>query len=48
VTQGAGLIAIAPGGLFELILPIWLLAKGFSSSVQALPGKNAPQILITR
>ena len=32
VTKGAGLIAIAPGGLFELILPIWLLAKGFSSS----------------
>jgi hypothetical protein len=30
VTKGAGLLAIAPGGLFELILPIWLLAKGFS------------------
>ena len=33
VTAGSGLLAIAPGGLFELILPIWLLAKGFSHSV---------------
>ncbi len=32
VTQGAGVLAVVPGGLFELILPIWLLAKGFSSS----------------
>jgi hypothetical protein len=32
VTQGAGALAIAPGGLFELILPIWLLARGFSHS----------------
>jgi hypothetical protein len=30
VTQGIGLIALAPGGVFELILPIWLLAKGFT------------------
>ncbi|WP_232668771.1 DUF4386 domain-containing protein [Pseudonocardia sp. TRM90224] len=29
VTQGIGLIALVPGGLFELILPIWLLTKGF-------------------
>jgi Domain of unknown function (DUF4386) len=48
VTKGAGLLAIAPGGLFELILPIWLLAKGFSSSVHALPGQDAPQIVRTR
>ncbi len=48
VTKGAGLIAIAPGGLFELILPIWLLAKGFSSSVQAVPDKGARQIAGTR
>jgi hypothetical protein len=34
VTQGSGLLAIAPGGVFELILPIWLLAKGFSHSVE--------------
>ena len=33
VTQGAGMLALAPGGLFELILPIWLLAKGFSHPV---------------
>jgi hypothetical protein len=31
VTRGAGLLAVVPGGLFELILPIWLLAKGFTS-----------------
>ena len=31
VTRGAGLIAVVPGGLFELILPIWLLARGFSA-----------------
>src|ERR1035437_1157869 len=47
VTKGAGLIAVAPGGLFELILPIWLLAKGFNSSSQALPGKDDPQIVKT-
>jgi hypothetical protein len=32
VTRGAGLLAVVPGGLFELILPIWLLARGFSAS----------------
>jgi hypothetical protein len=32
VTQGAGILAVVPGGLFELILPIWLLAKGFTTS----------------
>lgn len=31
VTHGAGLLAVVPGGLFELVLPIWLLAKGFTS-----------------
>jgi Domain of unknown function (DUF4386) len=30
VTQGVGLVALVPGGVFELILPIWLLAKGFT------------------
>ena len=29
VTHGAGMLALVPGGLFELILPIWLFAKGF-------------------
>jgi hypothetical protein len=45
VTEGAGLLAIAPGGLFELILPIWLLAKGFNSFGHPLAGKDAPQIV---
>ncbi len=30
VTQGIGLVALVPGALFELILPIWLIVKGFS------------------
>lgn len=33
VQQGAGMLAMLPGGLFELILPIWLLAMGFSHPV---------------
>jgi len=32
IDQGAGLLVVLPGGLFELILPIWLFAKGFNSS----------------
>jgi hypothetical protein len=47
VTKGAGLIAVVPGGLFELILPIWLLAKGFNFSSQALPRKDDRQIVKT-
>jgi len=35
VQQGAGMLAMLPGGLFELFLPIWLLAKGFSHPVVA-------------
>ena len=31
VTRGAGMIALVPGGLFELMLPIWLFTKGFTS-----------------
>ncbi len=31
VTHGAGTVALVPGGLFELILPNWLFAKGFAS-----------------
>ncbi|MGM1058968.1 DUF4386 domain-containing protein [Saccharothrix sp. Mg75] len=30
VTAGVGMIALVPGGLFELILPIWLFTKGFT------------------
>jgi len=29
---GAGMIVFLPGGLFELLLPIWLFVKGFNSS----------------
>jgi hypothetical protein len=29
---GAGLVGLVPGGLFELLLPIWLIAKGFNSA----------------
>lgn len=33
MNSGAGLLLLAPGGLFEFVfLPIWLLAKGFRSS----------------
>jgi hypothetical protein len=35
IDQGAGLLVVLPGGLFELILPIWLFAKGFNSSAIA-------------
>jgi hypothetical protein len=27
---GVGLIGLVPGGLFELLLPIWLFVKGFN------------------
>jgi hypothetical protein len=30
VTQGIGLIALVPGALFEFILPVWLIVKGFN------------------
>ena len=32
IDGGAGMIALVPGGLFEIILPVWLFAKGFTSS----------------
>ncbi len=31
VTHGAGMLVLVLGGLFELILPIWLFTKGFTS-----------------
>ena len=30
VTQGLGLLALIPGALFEFILPVWLIVKGFN------------------
>jgi hypothetical protein len=35
VDQGAGMLAVLPGGLFEFILPIWLIVKGFNSTAIA-------------
>jgi hypothetical protein len=35
---GAGLVGLVPGGLFELLLAIWLIAKGFN--VLALQGSS--------
>jgi hypothetical protein len=33
--DGAGMIVLLPGGLFEIILPIWLIVKGFNPSAIA-------------
>ena len=33
--SGAGLIGLVPGGLFELLLPIWLFVKGFNLTATA-------------
>ena len=30
VTHGIGLIALVPGAVFEFVLPIWLIVKGFA------------------
>lgn len=38
VTHGAGLLASVPGGLFELILPIWLFSKGFTFTTRHAGG----------
>jgi hypothetical protein len=35
-TQGSGQVWLVLGGLFELILPIWLIAKGFTFPGSAL------------
>ena len=32
MNHGAGLIAVVPGALFELIFPIWLIARGFGGA----------------
>lgn len=38
VTHGPGMLALVPGGLFELILPLWLFTKGFTSHQIGEPG----------
>jgi hypothetical protein len=39
---GAGLVAVVPGGLFEVFFGIWLIAKGFNrSAVAAGPAQTA-------
>lgn len=45
VTTGAGLVAIAPGGIFELVLPIWLLAKGFNATREVAVSDASPQLV---
>ena len=43
MSEGAGLLLVVPGGLFELVfLPIWLIAKGFRTShASASPSSQA-------
>jgi hypothetical protein len=47
VTQRVGLLAVVPGGLFELILPIWLLTKGFNS-IASDETRHAPAAITER
>jgi hypothetical protein len=45
VTQGIGLVTIVPGGLFELILPVWLLVRGFGRPKEEDEASAAPILL---
>jgi hypothetical protein len=46
IVTGAGLVLVAPGGLFEfVVLPIWLVAKGFSST--AVPEQIEAAVPVT-
>ena len=46
LVTGAGLVLVAPGGLFEfVVLPIWLIAKGFSST--AVPKQIEAAVPVT-
>jgi Domain of unknown function (DUF4386) len=41
MVTGAGLVMVAPGGLFEfVVVPIWLIAKGFRSTASAPASAN--------
>ena len=45
IVAGAGLVLVAPGGLFEfIVLPIWLIAKGFSTA--AAPRSAGATLLV--
>jgi hypothetical protein len=40
MNAGAGMLLLAPGGLFEvLVLPIWLFAKGFTLPQPSPPAR---------
>jgi hypothetical protein len=45
---GWGVIFLVPGGLFELILPVLLLVKGFSVATAADPATDGPAVNPTR
>ena len=32
VTQGVGLLALVPGGIYELLLPLWLITRGLRTT----------------
>ena len=45
MSAGAGMLLVVPGGLFELVfLPIWLIAKGFSS-LPATADNSSPALI---
>ena len=38
--EGAGLVLLVPGGLFEfVVLPVWLIAKGFGAQADTVDGQ---------
>ncbi len=42
--RGAGVLAFVPGGLFEILLPLWLFAKGFAASGDPCrPERHSPE-----
>ena len=48
MVTGAGLVMVAPGGLFEFVaLPSWLIAKGFSSAPAPQPSSAAVRVAAT-
>jgi len=42
--SGLGLASSIPGGLWEVFVGVWLIAKGFSSSGLALLGRDASEL----